>query len=118
LAQFAQCGVTAIQDALRRLRALGLVTWTQQFVIRDGQRRQTANAYRITMPTESTRPRPDLRRHRGGLHRPKEVSIEGRGCAPARTLMEHRQAAELRILVAWQARRGTDQIRRQMSRHL
>jgi hypothetical protein len=99
--------VTATQDALRRLRAVGLVQWDQRFEIRAGQRRQVANAYRITLPAESTRPRPELRRHRvRGVHRPIESSIEKGGCAFVRTLEEHRQAAELRALAAWQARKG------------
>jgi hypothetical protein len=55
LAQFTSCAVSTIQDALRRLRAVGLVEWESRFHIVAGLRRQVANDYRLTMPTEATR---------------------------------------------------------------
>jgi hypothetical protein len=62
--------VTAVQDALRRLRGLGLLDWRHDFKTFGGRRRQTANHYWLCQADDVARPRPDLRRHRAGVHRP------------------------------------------------
>jgi hypothetical protein len=106
LARDTRHGISTVQDALRRLRALGFVAWEQRHEMRNGLRRQVANAYRITMPAETTRPRPELRRHRpargNGVHRPlSKQNYAQEQVRPEAMLL----ASEARIVAAWQARR-------------
>jgi hypothetical protein len=100
-------GISTVQDALRRLRTLGLIAWEPRYEMRGGLRRQGANAYRITWPAETTQPRPELRRRRrargNGIHRPlsqQNYAQERVTVSPAAML----RASEARIVAAWQAR--------------
>jgi len=99
-------GISAVQDALRRLRALGFITWEPQYVVREGRNRRTANRYRIIMPVETTRPRPELRRRAGAVHRAlskqKEIAQERAWISPAEVV----RASEARIIAAWQRARA------------
>jgi hypothetical protein len=108
LAKDTRHGISTVQDALRRLRALGLIAWEQRYEMRGGLRRQAANAYRITIPAEPARPRPELRRRRpargGGVHRPLSQQNYAQERVTVRPEIMLR-ASEARIMAAWQARR-------------
>ena len=98
--------VTAVQDALRRLRALGFVQWEPRYRLVDGRPRRSANAYRLTFPSEATRPHPELRRQR---RRPMPVESteqlekkeKQKEALEKGDLDAMRRASEARALVAW-----------------
>ncbi len=56
-------GVRTVGDTYRRAMGVGLLAWEAQYRLVGGRRRRTVNCYRLTMPSKSPEPRPDLRRH-------------------------------------------------------
>ena len=112
IAALARCGVSTAKDALRRLRALGLIGWKACF--QGGPKSRRPNRYWLVLPLEPAVARPDLRRHRlAGVRR---ASKEERFCqerdAPGdrsdavAALAARRRAVESSRTRAWQARFG------------
>lgn len=114
VAEAVRAGVRTVGDALRRLRGLGMLDWTQQFEVRGERRRQIVNRYWLRMPSSSPVPRPDLRRHRPcGVCRPSSKAMNkgvlGAGFAwedAVAALKKVRQGSEARVAAAWAARLG------------
>lgn len=64
VAEALSVGVRTVGDAYRRAKGIGLLEWDEQYRLVHGVRRRTVNRYRLTMPSATPGPRPDLRRHR------------------------------------------------------
>lgn len=103
LAIACRCSLTAVKDALRRLRQLAMLGSEAQYVSYGGRRRQLASRYWLTLPEAPAVPRPEIRRHRaGGVRLPKEERkiLPGWALQTSAQLAAVRAGMEARLLLS------------------